>query len=68
MGRPKLEKQRSARVECRTYPEIAAAVERYANEEGRTVSQMMEFMLREAILSRRRRDLESEDDIHELFY
>jgi hypothetical protein len=66
MGRPKSEKPKEAVISLRTFAEVRAAIEDYAAQEHRTIAQMTELLLREAIISRRRKDKRSASDIEDL--
>jgi hypothetical protein len=52
MGRPKSDKPKDAVVSLRTYPEVRDHIEEYARREHRTVAQMADLLLREAIAAR----------------
>lgn len=66
MGRPKADRPKDAVVSLRTFPEVREAIEDYARREHRTIAQMTELLLREAIIARRKRDKESSADIEKL--
>lgn len=66
MGRPKSEKPREAIISLRTFTDLRQAIEDYAKREHRTLAQMTELLLREAVISRRKRDREAADDIEDL--
>lgn len=66
MGRPKSEKPKEALISLRTFSEVREAIEDYASREHRTLAQMTELLLREAIIARRKRDKESPADIENL--
>jgi hypothetical protein len=66
MGRPKAEKPKEAVISLRTFAEVREAIEGYARREHRTIAQMTELLLREAIVARRKRDKESAADIEAL--
>jgi len=66
MGRQKSEKPKDAVISTRTYTEVRAAIDEYARQERRTVAQMTELLLREAIVARRKRDKQSAAEIKAL--
>lgn len=66
MGRPKADKPKNAVISLRTFPEIRAAIDDYARREHRTIAQMTELLLREAIVARRKLDKASTKDIDDL--
>ncbi len=66
MGRPKADKPKESVVSLRTFAEVRLAIEEYAAAEHRTVAQMADLLLREAIISRRKRDKKSASDIEDL--
>lgn len=66
MGRPKSDKPKGARISLRTYPEVRTAIEEYASRDHRSVAQMTELLLREAIIARKRRDKKSTKEIEGL--
>ena len=66
MGRPPADKPKDAVISLRTFAEVRAAIEDYARREHRTIAQMTELLLREAIIARRKRDKESSKNIEEL--
>lgn len=66
MGRPKAAKPKEAVISTRTFQEVRDAVEEYARREHRTMAQMTELLLREAIVARRKKDKEPTKDIDEL--
>lgn len=66
MGRPKSDKPKDAVISLRTFPEVRAAIDDYARREHRTIAQMTELLLREAILARRKRDKEPTADVEGL--
>ncbi len=66
MGRPKADKPRDSIISIRTFEEVRSAIEDYARREHRTLAQMTELLLREAIIARRKRDKESAVEIEKL--
>lgn len=66
MGRPKVDKPKDSVISLRTFPEIRAAIEDYARREHRTIAQVTELLLREAIISRRKKDKQSAREIESL--
>jgi hypothetical protein len=66
MGRPKADKPKESVISLRTFAEVRAAVEDYARAEHRTIAQMAELLLREAVIARRKRDKKSAADIESL--
>lgn len=66
MGRPKSDKPKEASISLRTYAEVREAIDDYARREHRTIAQMTELLLREAIIARRKRDKESAKEIESL--
>jgi hypothetical protein len=66
VGRPKAEKPKDAVISLRTFPEVREAIDDYARREHRTIAQMTELLLREAIIARRQRDKESSKEIENL--
>ena len=66
MGRPKSERSKDAVISLRTFPPVRDAVDEYARREHRTIAQMADLLLREAILARRKKDKEPAEDIEEL--
>lgn len=66
MGRPKADKPKESVISLRTFVEVREAIEAYARREHRTIAQMTELLLREAIIARRKRDKESASDIEQL--
>jgi hypothetical protein len=66
MGRPKSDKSKDALVSLRTYGEVHAAIADYARMEHRTIAQMADLLLREAIIARRTLAGEDTSDITEL--
>ncbi len=66
MGRPKADKPKEAVISSRTFPEVRDAIDDYARREHRTIAQMIDLLLREAIISRRKKDKESAADIEKL--
>lgn len=66
MGRPKAEKPKQHVVSTRTFTEVRDAVSEYARREHRTIAQMADLLLREAIIARRKRDKEPATEIETL--
>lgn len=66
VGRPKLDKSKDVPISTRTYSEVRNAIDEYARAEHRTTSQMVELLLREAIIARRKKDRRKTDDIESL--
>ena len=66
MPRPKAEKPKDAVVSLRTFPEIRDAIEEYARKEHRTLAQMADLMLREAIIARWKKEKRATEGIEEL--
>lgn len=66
MGRPKADKPKESVISLRTFAEVRAAIEDYASNEHRTIAQMTELLLREAIIARRKRDKKPFTDIESL--
>lgn len=66
MGRPKADKPKEHVVSTRTFTEVRDAVADYARREHRTMAQMADLLLREAIIARRKRDKESATEIEAL--
>lgn len=66
MGRPKSDKPKDSVISSRTFPEVREAVEEYARREHRTVAQMIDLLLREAIIARRKKDKQSTKEIEDL--
>jgi hypothetical protein len=66
MGRPKADKPKEAVISLRTFSEIRTSIEEYAAGEHRTIAQMTELLLREAIIARRKRDKKPTADIEGL--
>lgn len=66
MPRPKSDKAKESVISLRTYAEVREAVEEYARAEHRTVAQMADLLLREAIIARRRQAKEQHGEIDNL--
>jgi hypothetical protein len=66
MGRPKADKPKESVISSRTFPEVRDAIDGYARKEHRTIAQMIDLLLREAIIARRKKDKESAADIERL--
>jgi hypothetical protein len=66
MGRPKVDKPKNAAISLRTFPQVREAIEEYAQREHRTIAQMTELLLREAIIARKKCEKESVKEIEEL--
>lgn len=66
MGRPKAERPKQSVVSLRTFDVVRQAIEEYARKEHRTLAQMADLLLREAITARRKRDKESASEIEQL--
>lgn len=66
MGRPKADKPKTAVISSRTFAEVREAIEAYARSERRTTAQMIDLLLREAIIARRKRDRQSTTEIETL--
>lgn len=66
MGRPKAERPKQSVVSLRTFDVVRQAIEEYARKEHRTLAQMAELLLREAIIARKKRDKESTAEIDKL--
>lgn len=66
MGRPKAENPKDAVISLRTFAAVRDAIEEYARMEHRTVAQMADLMLREAIIARRKAAKKSAADIDSL--
>lgn len=66
MGRPKAEKPKTAVISSRTFLEVREAIDAYARLERRTTAQMIDLLLREAIIARRKKDKLSTIDIERL--
>lgn len=66
MGRPKADKPKESVISSRTFPEVREAIDDYARREHRTIAQMIDLLLREAIIARRKKDKESASEIEKL--
>lgn len=66
MGRPKADKPKESVISSRTFPEVRDAIDNYARREHRTIAQMIDLLLREAIIARRKKDKESASEIEKL--
>ena len=66
MGRPKADKPKDSVISSRTFPEVRDAIDDYARKEHRTIAQMIDLLLREAIIARRKRDKQSASEIEKL--
>ncbi len=66
MGRPKVDKPKGSVISLRTFPEVREAIEDYARREHRTIAQVTELLLREAIIARRKKDKEGFKEIESL--
>lgn len=66
MGRPKAEKPKEAAISLRTFQEVRDAIEEYARDEHRTLAQMADLLLREAIVARKKKAKQSAADIERL--
>ena len=66
MGRQKSDKPKDALVSTRTFSEVFDAISGYARKEHRTIAQMADLLLREAIISRRKAAKEPTKDIEDL--
>lgn len=56
MPRPKLDKTKESRIDVRMHPELRAALEGIAKEEGRTLSNLCERQLRQFVADWLRRN------------
>lgn len=54
MGRPPAENPKDERLSLRIHAELRAAIEEIASAEHRTLAQMTDLLLREAVIARRK--------------
>lgn len=66
MGRPKSEQPKQSVISLRTFDVVRQRIEEHARREHRTLAQMAELLLREALIARGKREKESTTDIENL--
>jgi hypothetical protein len=59
VGRPKSDKPKSAAISLKTFPEVRDLLTEYARREHRTIAQMADLLLREAIVARLKKEKRS---------
>lgn len=66
MGRPKSDNPKDAVISLRTFHKVRTLLEEFAKREHRTLAQMAELMIREAIIMRLTKEKRSVKDIESL--
>lgn len=66
VGRPKSDKPKDAAISLKTFPEVRDALLEYARREHRTVAQMTDLLLREALIARLKREKRDASAIEDL--